>query len=71
MVLELVNFKQLASDMHKFSRSDKKVKGPTVTHMWYSTGFSTLILSGLSFSLCFLLWFKVGICRVHKLYWPR
>lgn len=25
---------KLAGDMHKFSRSDKKVKGPTVTHMW-------------------------------------
>ena len=36
--------KQLAGDMHKFSRFDKKLKGPTVTHMWYTTGFSTLLI---------------------------
>jgi hypothetical protein len=64
----LVSFKQLAGDMHKFSRSDKKVKGPTVTHMWYSTGFSTLILSGLSFSLRFLLLPRVGVCHMRRMY---
>ena len=31
----MVLFIQLAEDMHKFSRHDKKVKGPTITHMWY------------------------------------
>lgn len=47
---------QLAGDMHKFSRFDKSIKGPTVTHMWYTRGFSALLFPFLALSLLFV-WF--------------
>ncbi len=47
---------QLAGDMHKFSRFDKSIKGPTVTHMWYTRGFSTLLFPFLALALLFV-WF--------------
>lgn len=38
-------FVQLAADMQRFSRPERRINGPTVTHLWYAITFPKHFLS--------------------------
>jgi len=56
-----VFFMQLATDMQRFSRPERRINGPTISHLWCVIMLILLFLS-LLFIYLIALFLTLGLC---------